>query len=133
MLHRYALKGNYQPDEVIKAVDAAMASTTDDVLITFNNGFASSTDANFYGPRRNNLGSYRPTDLIIRYLDGNVFEGVSNPRKDFLFKPSADGVVRGIRTPQVKLPLRQRLAEFVACFLYVCGGCSGQQNVVYVT
>jgi hypothetical protein len=98
MLHRYALKGNYNPDEVIKAVDAAMASTNDDVFIAFNNGPADASDANFYGPRRNNLGSYRPTDLIIRYLDGTVYEGVNDPRKDFLFKPSTDGILRGVRT-----------------------------------
>jgi hypothetical protein len=98
MLHRYALKSNYNPDEVIAAVNASLASADDDIFITFNNGPASSADANFYGPRRNNLASYRPTDLIIRYMDGNVFEGVNDPRKDYFFKPSADGVTRGVKT-----------------------------------
>lgn len=98
MLHRYSLKSSYKPDEVIKAVDLAMASTNDDVFVTFNNGPAASDDANFYGPRRNNLASYRPTDLFVRYLDGTVFENTVDPRKDFIFKPSGDGVLRGVRT-----------------------------------
>ncbi len=98
MLQRYALKSNYNPDAVIAAVDASLASADDDILLTFNNGPANSIDANFFGPRRNNMGSYRPTDLIIRYMDGTVFGGINDPRKDFLFKPSADGVTRGLRT-----------------------------------
>ena len=97
LLHRYSLKSTYKPDDVIKAVDAALASTDDDAMIKFNNGPAAADDANFFGPRRNNLAAYRQTDFIIRYMDGTVYTGKKDPRIDFLFRPSTDGVFRGIR------------------------------------
>lgn len=97
MLHRYSLKSSYKPDDVIKAVDAAFTSVDDDAMITFNNGPAATDDANFFGPRRNNLASYRQTDLLIRYMDGTVFDGAKDPRMSYIFKPSTDGKFRGIR------------------------------------
>ena len=97
LLHRYSLKSSYKPDEVIKAVDAAMSSVDDDAMIKFNNGPAAADDANFFGPRRNNMGAYRQTDFIIRYMNGNVYTGRKDPRIDFLFRPSTDNTFRGIR------------------------------------
>ncbi len=98
MLHRYSLKSGYKPDDVIKLVDQSLASVDDNIFITFNNGPADASDANFYGPRRNNLAGYRQTDLLVRYLDGTVLTGSVDPRKDYLFKPSTDGILRGVRT-----------------------------------
>lgn len=95
-LHRYSLKSSYQPDEVIKAVDQAMTSPSDDVVITFENNPAFSASANFFGQRRQNLQSYRMTDLVVRYMDGTVF-GKFDPRLSYLIKPSTDGVFRGVK------------------------------------
>lgn len=96
VLHRYSLKGNYKPDEVIKSVDAAFANVDDEAMVKFNNGPSSTSDANFFGPRRNNMGTYRPTDFFIRLLDGTVYTGVKDPRMAYLFKPSDDGIFRGL-------------------------------------
>jgi Starch-binding associating with outer membrane len=96
VLHRYSLKGTYKPDEVIKSVDAALSNVADEPMIKFNNGPASTDDANFFGPRRNNLATYRPTDFFIRLLDGSVYTGVKDPRMTYLFTPSTDGVFRGV-------------------------------------
>ncbi len=115
LLHRYSLKSTYKPDEVIKAVDAAMASTDDDAMVKFNNGPAAADDANFYGPRRNNFATYRQTDLIIRYMDGSVYTGIRDPRMPFLFKPPTDGTFRGLRMNEgeaTSLPAARRTSNF---------------------
>jgi hypothetical protein len=98
VLHRYSLKSNYQPQEVIKAVDASLASANDDILIYFENNPRSTLSANFFGPIRQNLAAYRASDLIVRYMDGTVFgPDVVDPRLAYIFKPSTDGKFRGIR------------------------------------
>ena len=97
LLHRYSLKGAlYKPDEVIKNVNAAFANVDDEAMVKFNNGPASTDDANFFSPRRNNIASYRPTDLVIRMMDGTVYPDVKDPRMAYLFKPSDDGNFRGV-------------------------------------
>jgi hypothetical protein len=96
VLHRYSLKSTYKPDDVIKNVDAALASTDDEAMVKYNNGPVSTADANFFGPRRANLPAYRPTDFFIRLLDGSVYTGIRDPRLAFLFTPSTDGVFRGV-------------------------------------
>jgi hypothetical protein len=66
-------------------------------MVQYNNGPASSSDANFFGPRRANMPAYRPSDYVIRLMDGTSFyAGVKDPRMAYLFKPSDDGVFRGI-------------------------------------
>jgi hypothetical protein len=96
VLHRYSLKSTYKPDDVIKAVDAALSNTNDDAMVKFNNGPAAADDANFFGPRRNNLPLYRPTDFVIRLLDGTIYSKVIDPRLGYIFTPSTDGVYRGL-------------------------------------
>jgi hypothetical protein len=96
-LHRYSLKADYKPQEVIKAVDAALSSADDDQLIRFENNPRSTTSANFYGPIRQNLQAYRASDLIIRYMDGTANGGVIDPRMAYIFKPSTDGKFRGVK------------------------------------
>jgi hypothetical protein len=115
-LHRYSLKGNYKPGEVIKAVDAALSSANDDVLINFENNARSTTSANFYGPVRGNLQAYRPTDLIIRYMDGTVLgPTVIDPRMAYIFRPPADGKFRGLKVnigEVTSVPAAQRTYNF---------------------
>jgi Starch-binding associating with outer membrane len=96
LAHRYSLKSNYKPDEVIRNVDASITTLDDEAMVQFNNGPSSTADANFFGPRRNNMGSYRPTDFFIRLLDGTVYGGVRDPRLAYIFKPSDDGIFRGL-------------------------------------
>ncbi len=103
ILHRYSLKKNYKADEVIKAVDAALANNADNAMVSFNNGPLSTDEANFYGARRNNLSTYRPTDFFIRLLDGSILKNqadtllaVRDPRLTYMFRPSTDGTFRGL-------------------------------------
>lgn len=96
VLHRYSLKSAYKPDDVIKNVDAALATTDDEAMVKYNNGTVSTADANYFGPRRVALSAYRPTDFFIRLLDGTFYTGVRDPRMAFLFTPSTDGVFRGM-------------------------------------
>ena len=97
LLHRYSLKSTYKPDDVIKNVDAALATADDEAMVKYNNGPVAAADANYFGPRRANLPGYRPTDFFIRLLDGTVYTGVRDPRMAYLFRPSTDGTFRGIQ------------------------------------
>jgi hypothetical protein len=114
-LHRYAMKGSYKPDDVIKAVDAAMASADDDVMISFENGPLDASQSNFFGPRRNNLPLYRQSDLVMRFLDTPFVKGAVDPRRAYIFKPSTDGRFRGLRAnggEATTLPAAQRTFNF---------------------
>jgi hypothetical protein len=115
-LHRYSLKSTYKPADVIKAVDAALSSANDDIMISFENNAKSSTSANFYGPIRQNMHAYRPSDLLIRYLDGTVLgPTVIDPRMSYIFKPSTDGKFRGIKINNVEgtsVPAAQKTFNF---------------------
>lgn len=115
LAHRYSLKANYKPDDVIKNVDASIASLDDEAMVLYNNGPASSSDANFFGPRRANMPAYRQSDYVIRLMDGTVYTGVKDPRMAFLFKPSDDGVFRGITMnlgESTTLPANRRTYNF---------------------
>ncbi|MBK8052592.1 MAG: SusD/RagB family nutrient-binding outer membrane lipoprotein [Saprospiraceae bacterium] len=115
VLHRYSLKSSYKPDDVIKAVDAALANENDDVMINFENNPISTLSANFYGPIRQNLPAYRASDLIIRYMDGTVFTGAIDPRMAYIFKPSTDNKFRGVRVASgeaTSVPAAQKTFNF---------------------
>ena len=114
-LHRYSLKSNYKPDDVITSVNRALASHVDDVMINFENNIANTVSANFYGPLRNNFATYRATDLIIRYMDGTIFPGAVDPRLAYIFRPSTDGRFRGLRVSigePTSVPAAQRTNNF---------------------
>ncbi len=87
-------KAIYAPDKVIEYCDKAMASNADNFLAP-NRG-ASTTDANFFGPLRNNMQSFRQTDFSISLMDGRVFNGVVDPRISLMFTASVDGIYRGV-------------------------------------
>ena len=96
LAHRYSLKSTYKPDDVIKAVDAAFVSIDDEASVKFDNGPATADEANFYGPRRNNMGTYRQSDFVIRLMDGTIIPRVIDPRLAYIFRPSTDGTFRGL-------------------------------------
>ena len=87
-------KSTYVPDKVIEYCDKAMASNADNFLAPHRG--LSTTDANFYGPLRDNLQSFRQTDFSISLMDGRVFGGVIDPRLPLMFTASTDGVYRGV-------------------------------------
>jgi hypothetical protein len=90
-------KADYDPARVITYVDKALASNADNFIIP-NTG-TTATNANFFGPLRSNLGSYRQTRIIAGLLDGTYLAGtplaVIDPRINNMMTASPDGVFRG--------------------------------------
>ncbi len=92
-------KSTYNPDAVIDFCNKSLASNADNFNVPFTAGGNSSL-ANFFGPSRSNLGTYRQTDFLVSLLDGRVFNGVVDPRQSILTSASPDGVYRGVTVTQ---------------------------------
>jgi hypothetical protein len=92
--HHLYKKANYNPDDVISYVDQSFTSNADDALVPFNG--SNSTDANFFGPMRNNMASYGQSEFVVKLTDGSVF-GTQDPRQLIMLAPSGDGVFRGLK------------------------------------
>lgn len=90
-------KSTYNPTKVIEYVDKALASNADNFIVP-NDG-TTSVNANFFGPLRANLNSYRQTRLVVGLLDGTYLTGktdsVIDPRRANLVTVSVDGKFRG--------------------------------------
>lgn len=97
--HHLSNKSTYAPDKVIEYVDKSLASNADNFAVP--HAGTSSSDANFYGPTRNNLANFRPTKFIVSLLDGTVFKGVTDPRISVMLTASPDGVYRGVTPSKV--------------------------------
>jgi hypothetical protein len=94
-LNHYSNKGGYRPQDVIAAVDLSFASNADDALLAYSGTSADNADANFWGPRRNNLTNYRQTNFIVNLMNGTATGGVVDPRMSRMLAPSPDGLFRG--------------------------------------
>jgi len=95
--HRYFNKGDYKPDSVIKYADLSLASVADDAMVKFNPSPPDATGLNFFGPTRNNLGSFRAGAFPVNLMNGAVFVSAQpDPRLRYIFKPSGDGQFRGL-------------------------------------
>ena len=94
-LNHYSNKASYRPQDVIAAVDLSFASNADDALLAYSGTSADNNDANFWGPRRNNLTNYRQTNFIVNLMNGTVTSGVVDPRMSRMLAPSPDGLFRG--------------------------------------
>lgn len=96
-------KSTFQPDSVAKFVDLSFAGNADNASV--QNTASNSTDANFWGPTRNNLSSYRQSDYMVRLLDGRILAGeaeqdtLADPRLPLLLNKSTDKVYRGVVAP----------------------------------
>jgi hypothetical protein len=86
-------KAGYNPAEVIAWVDQSFTSISDDCNVKFAG--TNTSDANFFGPVRNNMALFRQTDFIVKTMDGTIFGGVIDPRMQAVLVPSQDGVFRG--------------------------------------
>jgi hypothetical protein len=97
-----------QADSVIKYVDLAFASTADDAMVRFDINKPLTNSRNFFGPTRGNVGGFRvgafPAAILSRNLttivgapSSNVFGNlIDDPRANYMFRPSPDGIHRGI-------------------------------------
>lgn len=108
--HRLTNKSFYDPQEVINYVDQALEGNADNAMIRFEGTVSANT--NFFGPRRGNIGYYRPTKFFVSLLEGTnpvlndealegtdpVFEGehLKDPRISAMIAPAPDGHYRGI-------------------------------------
>jgi hypothetical protein len=92
--HRLTNKAGYDPAKVIEYCDKSLASNADNFNVPYSG--TNSLDGNFFGPTRNNLGTFRPSAYILSLLDGTVFGGVKDPRMPLMITASADGTFRGV-------------------------------------
>ncbi len=96
-------KADYDPKKVIEYCDKSLASNADNFLIP--NAGTSTTDANFFGPMRNNIGSFRQTNILVGLLDGTLgslplTDTIIDPRRNNMITASPDGIFRGVLPAQ---------------------------------
>ena len=91
----YTNKSTYNPADVIALVNKSFASNADDALMTYTGISPDNQDFNFWGARRDNITRYRPTQFLVKLLDGTDF-GVTDPRMSRMISPAPDGVYRGL-------------------------------------
>jgi hypothetical protein len=92
--HHLSNKSTYNADKVIEFVDKSFRNNADNFDVP--HAGTNTTDGNFYGPLRNNLGIYRPTNYIIGLMDGTGASKVVDPRMAIMFVAAPDGVFRGV-------------------------------------
>jgi hypothetical protein len=86
-------KSFYNPDSVISFANKSLASVDDDFAIPFD--ATKNDDANFYGPYRNNLTLFRPSNFVVKLLDGTTLAGAQtyanrDPRIAHMLSASQD-------------------------------------------
>jgi Starch-binding associating with outer membrane len=86
-------KASYNPAKVIEYCDKSLIANTDNFAVPFNG--ANTTDANFYGPLRNNLSVLRQSTFIVSLLDSVAFKA-KDPRAPIMLTASPDGKFRGV-------------------------------------
>jgi hypothetical protein len=101
-------KAVFNPNKVIEYVDKSLASNADNAMVRFNG--AVNDDTNFFGPKRNNINSFRQTKFAVDLLDGTnptfndpvlidpKFTGkhLKDPRLQVMMVPANDGEYRGV-------------------------------------
>ncbi len=94
-------KSSYDPKKVIEFVDKSLASNADNFIIPNDGG--NTSNANFFGPLRNNIGSFKQTNLIVGLLNGSITglpDTLIDPRRDNMITASPDKVFRGVLPAQ---------------------------------
>lgn len=91
--HRITNKANYSADSVIKYCDLSFSSVNDDFVIPFD--ASKNDDTNFFGPYRDNLAAFKPSNFIVKLLDGTTLAGSSiasfrDPRLSHMLSASQD-------------------------------------------
>lgn len=126
-LSHFTNKSAYRPQEVIDNVDQAFSSNADDALLAYTSTSADNADGNFWGPKRQNLQSYRQTNFVLNLMNGTVFGGVVDPRLSRMLSPSPDGQFRGwdINSGTLGLPTAQLPNNFWG---YAGGAGAGQPS-----
>lgn len=95
--HRWYNKSDYKPDSVIKYVNLSFANASEEASVKFAANPVSSDERNFYGPTRNNLGTFRNSEWLVNMMKGVYWGNVLDPRLAYIMKPSANGQFNGIK------------------------------------
>jgi hypothetical protein len=95
--HHLTNKSSYNADSVIAYSNLAIITNADNATVKFAN-IGVSADANFFGPLRNNIGSYRQTSYISNLMDGfnPAFQDVKDPRIAYMLRRNLNGTFKGI-------------------------------------
>jgi hypothetical protein len=102
MLH-FTNKASFKPDMVKKYADSSFVNNADNASVQCTG--SQSGDANFWGPTRVNLPSFRQSDYMVKLLDGRIFAGaaaqdtLADPRLPLLLARSKDRAFRGVVAP----------------------------------
>jgi len=94
--NRYSNKtGAYFADSVIADVDSSFANAADDALLAYP-ATQPSDDRNFWGPGRQNMGTFRQTKFALELMNGTQFGNTApDPRMTRMLAPAPDGLYRG--------------------------------------
>jgi hypothetical protein len=95
--HHLTNKSVYNADSVITYCNLAITNNNDNATVKFANvGIA--TDANFFGPIRNNIGLYRQTSFLTNLMDGRnpQFQDVKDPRIAYMLRKNPNGTYVGL-------------------------------------
>lgn len=96
--HHTTNKSSYNADSVINFCNQSFASVNDDFDVPFD--ATKNDDANFFGPYRNNMSTFRQSNFIVKLLDGTILAGsnaVANrdPRLPHMISSSQDKDANG--------------------------------------
>lgn len=113
--HHLTNKSTYNADSVIFYCDKSLATTSDDAMIKWaNTGL--NDEASFFGPFRQNLGTYRQSKFIVDLLRGDnpAFNGVVDPRTSYYIRTNPNGNYVGLEVAkgQTVLPTGDRPNNF---------------------
>ncbi|MES2371292.1 MAG: SusD/RagB family nutrient-binding outer membrane lipoprotein [Bacteroidota bacterium] len=91
--HHLSNKTTYNADSVIKYCDNALSSVDDDFCVPFD--ATNNDNSNYLGTFRDNMGTVRQSNFIVRLLDGSALTGVRSfanrdPRISHMLSASAD-------------------------------------------
>ena len=92
--HHITNKNAYDADEVINYVNLSLSANTDNFNVPHNG--TNTTDGNFFGPLRANMGSFRQTQFVINLLNGTTLGGTNDPRLPVMYTASPDLTFRGV-------------------------------------
>lgn len=106
--HHLSNKNWYSADSVISFCDKAMGSVNDDFDIPFD--ATNNNNSNYFGTFRDNATTWRPSNFVVKLLDGTILSGSSapanrDPRLSYMLTASQDttngnGGYRGIDIAQ---------------------------------
>lgn len=106
--HHLSNKNWYNADSVISYCNKAMATVNDDFDIPFD--ATNNNNSNYFGTFRDNAGTWRPSNFVVKLLDGTILSGSNapanrDPRLSYMLTASQDttngnGGYRGIDIAQ---------------------------------